>query len=592
MLALLSLLSCAPQNAAPAPAAAALVVVAPQAFVAELEPYLAHRRAELSVALVALEQLRDEVDLAQCVDLAEALKRALYARWRERGMRYVLLVGDADRLPVRYMMLDRVHEPAFDVAFYGSDLYYGDLARADGSFDDWNARRDDFHAGYFGEVHGEHHKDGPINCDAIDYRPEVGVGRWPVSTVEELRALVVKSLAHERSADGVRERRAALLHVPGWVDATGVLDGVAQALPAWQIVRHGYGEGAAGHDAAPVVATWRRGLDLLLHSGHGSPDGYDQSLGRGSLAELAEAPRLPIVLSAGCSTAYFATLPPYEDYVDVAGVRHQGTNAGERFTAPPPPPVCLQPADLDRHGFGEQLVLGKGGAIAYFGCNTGGQPCGLTLVAEFARAIGTGEAERLGDAWRLAVVRYHAKERLAELQPDAGWYPPSIFFQAMKYPLFGDPSLPVQPPPVWRAFAEWAGEFAGELHMHGARDSVPMRLHLEPRDGGRTLRFALTYGAGERAQLRDYLLVAGEGPGRFKIDERNGIVLDALLHDDVLTSSFAVQGQVNVASYTLRDDAVEFRIAAWATAKARDAGERVTSHPLSGAQRATLRRVR
>lgn len=568
---------------------AALVVVAPRAFTAGLAPFLEHRRRDLSVELLVYE---DALAAHDGADEAEKLKRALHARWRERGMRYVLLAGDADRLPVRYMMLDRVHEPAFDVAFYGSDLYFGDLARTDGSFDDWNAHVDGFHAGYFGEVHGEHHKEGPINRDGIDYLPEVGVGRWPVSDERELDAVVAKTLAHDQAADWTVPRRACLLHVSGWVDATPVLEAVARTLQGWEVVRHGYGTDAPGFEAARVEATLLHGTDLLLHSGHGSPDGYDQSLGRASLARLATVPRLPIVLSAGCSTAYFATLPPYEDYVDISGVRHRGTNAGERFTEPPPPPACLQPQDLDRGGFGEQMLLGAGGAIAYFGCNTGGQPCGLTLVSEFAQAIGNGEAERLGDAWRLAVTRYHAKERLAELRPDAGWYPPSIFFQAMKYPLFGDPSLPVQPPPVWRALSSWAGTYAGKLRIHGARTEpdVAMRLVLEPRDGGRSMRFQITYGDGDRAQVRDYVLLAGSGEGRFRIDERNGIVLDALLHEDVLSSSFAVQGQVNLASYALCRDGIEFRLVAWKADGGVDAGQQVTSLPLRTVQRAELAR--
>jgi hypothetical protein len=38
---------------------------------------------------------------------------------------------------------------------------------------------------------------------------------------------------------------------------------------------------------------------------------------------------------------------------------------------------------------------------------------------------------------------YHEKEKLAALKPTTDWYPPSIFFQGMKYMLFGDPSLPL-----------------------------------------------------------------------------------------------------------------------------------------------------
>jgi hypothetical protein len=77
-----------------------------------------------------------------------------------------LLVGDADLVPVRYMVLDRVTPHAFDYAFYPSDVYYADVARRDGSFDDWNARKDGFHANYFGEVRGEKNKTDAINHQA------------------------------------------------------------------------------------------------------------------------------------------------------------------------------------------------------------------------------------------------------------------------------------------------------------------------------------------------------------------------------------------------------------------------------------------
>ena len=70
----------------------------------------------------------------------------------------MLLVGDVDVMPVRFMVLDRVTPAAFDYAFYPSDLYYADLAKADGSFEDWNARKEG-HAGYFGEVRRE--QNGP-----------------------------------------------------------------------------------------------------------------------------------------------------------------------------------------------------------------------------------------------------------------------------------------------------------------------------------------------------------------------------------------------------------------------------------------------
>ena len=145
---------------------------------------------------------------------------------------------------------------------------------------------------------------------------------------------------------------------------------------------------------------------------------------------------------AGCDTARFATLPPYEAYLDVDGVEHKGTYAGEVFHGPPPPPSPYQMGRFNKIGMGCRFVRdGPNGAVAYFGCTTGGQPCGITLLEGFVQAWAHSRQPRLGDCWAGAVDYYYEHEKLATLKPTASWYPPSIFFQGMKYVLFGDPSL-------------------------------------------------------------------------------------------------------------------------------------------------------
>ena len=105
-------------------------------------------------------------------------------------------------MPVRYITTDRVTPAAFDYAFYPSDLYYGDVAKDDGSFDAWNSQRRGFHAQYFGEVRGEKNKRDPINYDQIHYRCQVAVGRWPVSNARQLKTVVAKSMKYET---GIRD---------------------------------------------------------------------------------------------------------------------------------------------------------------------------------------------------------------------------------------------------------------------------------------------------------------------------------------------------------------------------------------------------
>jgi hypothetical protein len=440
---------------------ARFLVVAPERFHDALGPFIEHKQSLLPTKLVALERAIAPDPENPALDDPERLKRFLYETWQAEGVEYVLLVGDVDVLPVRYMVLDRITPAAFDYAFYPSDLYYSDLAKSsDGSFDDWNAETEDFHARYFGEVRGEKNKNEPINFDQVDYRPDVAVGRWPVSTAEEARRVARKTIAYEKdllarsNAGQDKQAQVGLFAVGGWVDSRGRLDKSADALAkaGWTIHKRYYADrgqkpATPPPNEAQVVALMRRGVPLLVHTGHGTDNTWEGCFSLRSLAKLKSAKRRNVLVSIGCSTAHCAPLGPYAAYVDVDGNEHRGTDAGEMFTAPPPPPAPYQTGKYNVTGLGEQLLRSTAnGPVAYIGCNTGSQPCALTILEGFLASAGKRSEPRLGDCWNDAIRHYYNHERLADLKPDDGWYPPSIFFQGMKFMLLGDPTLRLPAP--------------------------------------------------------------------------------------------------------------------------------------------------
>lgn len=145
--------------------------------------------------------------------------------------------------------------------------------------------------------------------------------------------------------------------------------------------------------------------------------------------------------------------------------------------------------------------------------------------------------------------------------------------------------------------AGWHGTWAGPLVMtaaDGRATEVPMELTVEPLPGEAGHRWRITYG-GDKKQVRDYKLlpVAGK-PGRFVIDEGNGIRLDARLVGSVLYSHFQVQGNRLAARYELTAGAVRYEIAAGsttATTGGKDGGPVVTVFPVDSVQAATLKRA-
>ncbi|QVL34095.1 hypothetical protein KIH39_09360 [Telmatocola sphagniphila] len=426
------------------------MIVSPDQFHTALKDYVQQKQKLFKVELVSLERT---LKTTAGADDPEKVKRFLYDAYRKNHLKYVLLVGDIDVFPVRYMVLDRVTPAAFDYSFYPSDLYYSDLAKKDGSFEDWNARKEGFHVHYFGEVRGEKNKKDPINYDQIEYHPKIAVGRWPVSTPAEVNIVATKSLAYEKSIlDGNHPglHKMGLFHVGGWVDARNQLEKIASEMPmAWKAERYFFSNDNPKFKTLPpneknVLALLNEGSSLVVHAGHGSENTWEGCFSVGSLARVKNSDRLPIMISVGCSTSYFAPLPPYEAYVDIQGQEHIGTNRGEVFKEPPPPPAPYQKGKYNPTGLGEQVLKrGLNGAVAYIGCNTGSQPCALTLLDGFMMTLRKAPHPHLGDCWSSAISYYYAKEGLARLKPSDDWYPPSIFFQGMKFMVFGDPTLPL-----------------------------------------------------------------------------------------------------------------------------------------------------
>jgi hypothetical protein len=242
--------------------------------------------------------------------------------------------------------------------------------------------------------------------------------------------------------------RAAMVCNGGWIDARWAMDEQASSLPkSWTIVKRYYADAARPSNDPPpnqeeIVKLLNSGVDLMCHAGHGLNDRWEQSLHVNDLARIRNAGHLPVMMSIGCNTAQFCALAPYEAYVDVHGVEHKGTYAGEVFKCPPPPPAAYQKGRFNSLGLGKEFVsAGLNGAVAYIGCNTGGQPCALALMDGLTRAWGSNATGRLGDCWMQAIGYYYDQQHLAELKPNADWYPPAIFFQGMKYMFYGDPSL-------------------------------------------------------------------------------------------------------------------------------------------------------
>jgi len=141
--------------------------------------------------------------------------------------------------------------------------------------------------------------------------------------------------------------------------------------------------------------------------------------------------------------------------------------------------------------------------------------------------------------------------------------------------------------------AGWHGVWAGTMTSTSPADKateVPLVLAIEPIAGSADLTWKAMFGTGDKAVVKDYRLVPEkDAPGRFKIDERNGSVLDARLVGGVLHSVFETGGIVFTARYELRGDAIRYELT---TAKRGDktAAGQVQNYRVEVVQAAELRK--
>lgn len=416
-----------------------LLIITPSEFKSAIAPLEVFKnQTGIVTATVVLEDVYQQYAGR---DEAEKVKKCLAEYRTKAGIRYALLVGDCEKFPVRYTKTDRKTAAAHDTAFYPADLYYADLFNQYCSFDDWDRNKN----GYYGELTGES-QTGKLNLDEVDIRPDIAVGRIPVSTNEEVSNYVAKVMMYELgAAHSSWANNALLLASVNWVkDACKRLEDISKdSLKTYNCIKM-YGKGnpcmpTTEPSAAAINTYLNSGVGFVAYAGHGSRSGWE-FYGVNDLSGMTTEKMLPVMFSAGCSTSEFATLPPYDAYADIKGNYHKGTNYGEVFTSTPPQPACLQ-AINNTEGFGENILIKrKTGAVAYVGCITGSQPTAVDLLKFFFESLNQG-FNTLGSMWNYMIQRYYEVfvPPVNVNKPD--WTIVANFHQPWKFFLMGDPSL-------------------------------------------------------------------------------------------------------------------------------------------------------
>ncbi|MEQ1744859.1 MAG: hypothetical protein ABMA02_05510 [Saprospiraceae bacterium] len=170
--------------------------------------------------------------------------------------------------------------------------------------------------------------------------------------------------------------------------------------------------------------------------------------------------------------------------------------------------------------------------------------------------------------------------------------------------LFALPGLAGQNADTLAFPASWAGTWHGTLDIFsavGKKQSVPMWVEIQPIDTSTTGRytFGLVYGS-KQQDWRPYELVPVQPTtGLWKVDEKNGIVMESYLYGPKLLCWFTVQVNRVLCTYEKRGDEMIFEVCSGMEAPVSITGNgthngetipEVKTFPFSVFQRAVLKK--
>lgn len=527
------------------------MIICPDEFEAALTPLIAHKsRTGFSTRIVTIGEInynyRRRPDGIWCYDDAERVKSAIYDHYINHDIEYVMLVGDCNVMPVRYVRgyLDDYtpddEYPTAELVWDPTDVYYADVVDSDGEFDSWD--HDDPPNQYYGEIY----RSGGVNWDNIDYHPDVYIGRIPASDVVEVQNYVTKIIRYEYMTEDqpwFYNMIFSAHDLGGW-DPIGLFEATITEmsdkgfLPVRLYDDQFYNLVATptatptptpfpeypDSDGLPVPERFNYcmnvGVGFIFHSGHGDPRKWNHCYNvDDDMGDLDNEFKLPVIFAVSCDSGRYCPYVPHNDYTTTYGETQEKKRRKDIGTWECPEPDCYQISHNKNSMAEGWLVESLTGAIAYYGCTSKGEKPAKYLGRRFFNSYAPGIT--LGEMWLSAYEDFYEHFNLSRYDHDfSGSKWDSIrFHHPERFHLFGDPTLrvggypfhhPDTTPPITtdNVDREWYGRvFTLELtptdadsgirdtqiQVVGSPDWIRGRSHVFRTPGGTTSEFTVRY---------------------------------------------------------------------------------------------------
>ncbi|MCJ7572524.1 MAG: C25 family cysteine peptidase [Candidatus Thermoplasmatota archaeon] len=412
-----------------------LLIIAPKNFENELKPLVNHKNSYgIKTKLVSLSDVYDETFWLGR-DQAEKVKYFIKNSIENWGIKYVLLVGSFNKMPVRYVYND---ESGFPEPCYLSDLYFADIYDSEGNFSSWDTNNNDI----FGEWKGNQAQDKDI-----DLRPDVYVGRLACRSVSEVKVMVDKIIKYETTTyNSPWFKRIAAVAGDTYPDGqydfpTPAMEGEENAKLIFENIT-GFEQielfTSTGNFTGPqdIVKVFKEGVGFFVFDGHGNPFRWSthppnnhtwiKGLSVLIMNLLYNKDKYPIVICGGCHNGQFDVhfsnifKEPWYYYTWIS--------------------QCWAWKLIHKINGGSIATIANTGLGMSKEDKESGQGAGDYMDIQFFYEYGTNGTKILGECWGKAINRYLNRFPIDWNTPSSWDYAYDVK-TVQQWVLFGDPRL-------------------------------------------------------------------------------------------------------------------------------------------------------
>jgi hypothetical protein len=430
-----------------------LLIISPSKFLNPLYKLAKHKKKYgFDAKIVTLKEIYKGIFFPiNGIDKPEQIKCFIKNALDSWNIKYVLLVGGAKQIPVRYIH-NLAKDPELDFLERRiiSDLYYADIYDSKGTFSNWDTNGN----GLYGEWTG-----GTAEDKNIDLRPDIFIGRLPCRNRFEVKIMVNKIINYETETYGKQWfKNIVVAGGDTYPENDGIYEGEIDAEKALNNMKkfNHIKLWASTNDlkvrgSFKIIKEVNKGCGFLVLAGHGNPIFWSTHLPNDikkiskfsiyKILFLFNRNMLPICISNGCRNSTFDT-----SIINFFKNPKESWNKSFDFA-----PGCWSWALTRKIGGGAIATLGSTGLVYIkWDKETGGMTEGWSYILErFFWEYNVNRTELLGEIWGKVIIDYLKKYPI-------NWNSPSLCYNSESpkpdainartvqgFILFGDPTLKI-----------------------------------------------------------------------------------------------------------------------------------------------------